>query len=424
MTTSMPMWFPLDNAAKIYPSFVSKRDPATFRVAVILKEMVDPYVLKQALSEVIYSFPSMKVSMKKGLFWYYFERNDNIPIVEKEMTIPCKKIDAYNNNGYLFKVMYYNKRISVEFFHALTDGYGGFEFLKALVNVYLVKKYNLILEVEKPSTDIEMIEDSFHRYYDPRKSVQGRMNDVRAYKMKGRLLPYGGVGVTHGRVNTSELKHVSNANGGTITTYLLSILALTILEMDPFITRPIVLNIPVNLRKVFPSKSLRNFTYFINIIIEPKTDWTLLSLIDEIKIQMEKGLDTDHLYAQMHHNVALERKWWMRLTPNILKDFILKQARYFKSKRAVTTIVSNPGVIDVHPKIDEYIEHFEFFLYAASPQNYNFGICSFNDHLVISVSKSVHEQTFIQSFFKNLSDYSMLDVEVYSNDVGEENERK
>ena len=36
-----------------------------------------------------------------------------------------------------FRVLYWNRRISVEFFHVLTDGTGGMIFLKALTGEYL-----------------------------------------------------------------------------------------------------------------------------------------------------------------------------------------------------------------------------------------------------------------------------------------------
>ena len=130
-------WFRLDNAAKIYPAFASKKDPATFRVAVVLHENVDKSRLQEALLKTLPNFPSMAVTLRKGLFWHYLDENKREPKVSEEHKMPCSYIELNKNNGYLFQLLFYKKRISLECFHALTDGYGALEFLKAILYNYL-----------------------------------------------------------------------------------------------------------------------------------------------------------------------------------------------------------------------------------------------------------------------------------------------
>ena len=45
-------WYPLDNAAQIFPLVSKKRDTNSFRFSAVLKEDVDPILLKQALKEL------------------------------------------------------------------------------------------------------------------------------------------------------------------------------------------------------------------------------------------------------------------------------------------------------------------------------------------------------------------------------------
>ena len=40
--------------------------------------------------------------------------------------------------GFLFRVSYYHKRIALEIFHALSDGYGGMQFLSITYNYLLL----------------------------------------------------------------------------------------------------------------------------------------------------------------------------------------------------------------------------------------------------------------------------------------------
>ena len=72
----MKKWFKLDNAAKVFPSVTSKRRSNLFRLSFNLKEEIDPDALRQALVYTLNRFPSMKVKMKKGFFWYYLKPNN------------------------------------------------------------------------------------------------------------------------------------------------------------------------------------------------------------------------------------------------------------------------------------------------------------------------------------------------------------
>ena len=57
-------WYRLDNAAKIYPAMVSRRNSCVFRFAINLKEEVDPYVLQRALLDMRNRFPAMFVRVR------------------------------------------------------------------------------------------------------------------------------------------------------------------------------------------------------------------------------------------------------------------------------------------------------------------------------------------------------------------------
>ena len=64
-------WSRLDNAAKIFPSTSSKRDPKVFRFACELCEPVDPEVLRSALDRTLEKFPPFRSVLRRGLFWYF-----------------------------------------------------------------------------------------------------------------------------------------------------------------------------------------------------------------------------------------------------------------------------------------------------------------------------------------------------------------
>ena len=67
------MWFPLDDAAKIYPISMDHGSQQVFRMSVYFKEDVIPELLQMALTFTIKRFASFATTLKKGFFWHYLE---------------------------------------------------------------------------------------------------------------------------------------------------------------------------------------------------------------------------------------------------------------------------------------------------------------------------------------------------------------
>ena len=85
-------WTSLDNAAKIFPPTSSSRDPKVFRFACELYETVDARILQHALDQTVKKFSFYRSTLKKGLFWYYFEENALRPVVKEEDQPLCAPI--------------------------------------------------------------------------------------------------------------------------------------------------------------------------------------------------------------------------------------------------------------------------------------------------------------------------------------------
>ena len=124
----IPSWIKLDNAATIYPSTLSRKYAAMFRMTVTLKEKVDKEILNTALSNVIKRFPSFSYKLKQGLFWSYFKHIEGTPDIDEDVNNPMIRINFKKNKGFMFRIRYFDKRLAIEYFHALTDGTGAITF--------------------------------------------------------------------------------------------------------------------------------------------------------------------------------------------------------------------------------------------------------------------------------------------------------
>ena len=129
-------WYRLDTAAKIYPSISQTHNNTTFRLGLELTEPVQKEILQEALVRIMPRFPSFAVTLRRGLFWYYFEPNPALPVVKEESGFPCKRLKDFINNGFLFNIMYYKNNVVMECFHGLADGSGAIEFFKTLMYEY------------------------------------------------------------------------------------------------------------------------------------------------------------------------------------------------------------------------------------------------------------------------------------------------
>ena len=136
-------WYRLDNAAKLYPSIKTSRWSSVYRLSISLAEPVDKNLLEQAAAIAVKRTPAFNLRIKRGLFWFYFEQNGNEPIIYEDVLYPCANIQPRLNNGFLFKLRYYQNRIALEVFHSLADGSGGMSFLKTVTAQYLELKYNI-----------------------------------------------------------------------------------------------------------------------------------------------------------------------------------------------------------------------------------------------------------------------------------------
>ena len=112
-------WLKLDLSGNVYPTLQRKSFSSVFRVSVTLKEKVDPQILQKAYEKTLPRFPSLKVALRKGLFWRYLEPNKNpVPQVERDVKNPCMPMDFKTKHRYLIRLYYYECQISFEVFHS------------------------------------------------------------------------------------------------------------------------------------------------------------------------------------------------------------------------------------------------------------------------------------------------------------------
>lgn len=400
-------WRKLDSSAKLFPIIAGKKLSSVFRLSVILKEKVEPYILKVALDKTLAQYDSFKVGLRKGFFWYYLEYNTKDVIISKEDDYPCKYIDRSQNNNYLFKVTYFENKINIDIFHSLTDGNGAMDFLKELTYNYLGLVHKEELEKENLYRNIETYnntEDSYIKNYS--KSDVKREKTKRAYILRGNSLPLYALGVTHYFINLESLKKVAKEKKCTITQYLTALVILSIFKENYIKSKsrkPIKVFIPVNLKNYFDSETVSNFFSYINIEanLNINKDINLDYIISIVKQEFDKKLNKQSILKTMSSNTEWGNNIAVSAIPLALKKAALKMSFTQISKYSTTTL-SNLGIIKVKEEYEKYIDNFLFLLSTAKIERIKCSVLSYKESIIFTFTSSLNNCSIQQTFLETL----------------------
>lgn len=417
-------WRPLDNAAKIYPAARSHNWTNAFRLSATLKEEVDTKVLQSALDVTIRRFPSLGTRLRKGLFWYYLQQVSHAPAIRQEMSYPLTRMTRKDLRDCALRVIVYHNRIAVEFFHSLTDGNGGVIFLKALLAEYLQQKYHLVIpaeqgvvgRLEEPSP--EELEDSFLKYAGP---VCASRRENNAWHLKGTPEPDGFLNVTCFQLPVAQVLEQAHHYCVSMTTFLSAALMQAILNLQAQqipnrrYRKYVRLLIPVNLRRLFPSKSIRNFALYTTPEVDPKLgDYSFEELCQIIQHRMALDVTPKQMSARIATNVKSERVFLLKITPLFIKNLVMKAVFLAVGERKSCLCLSNLGQVTLPKEMEAYVERMDFILSSQAMSPHNCGVLSYGDTLYINFTRNIVEPNLEREFFLVLRDMG-LPVEVQSN---------
>lgn len=413
-------WRRLDNSAKIFPISAGKKYSTVFRLSVVLTEKINAEILKIAVNKALVQYQFFKVKLKNGFFWNYFEYNSKDIVIEEEKEYPCKYIEPKENNNYLFKVTYFDKKINIDIFHSLTDGNSGVMFFKEIVYNYIELTHKEEFEDElriKRKVDIST-EDSYIKNYD--KKTKPKTSSKKAYKLGGKKLKLGAISAIHEIINVNQLKEEAKKNQVTITQYLTAVLIYSIYNANYLKykgKRPIKVCIPVNLKKYFPSNTISNFFSYITLEAEcyKKNLKTFEQILEFVKKDFEKRLTQEEIQKTMSGNVKLGINPIIKIIPLALKKPIVRLS-YIEIRKYTTTTFSNIGRVGIIGKYQKYIENFLMLIAPEPVEKIKCSACSFENNIVFTFTSILDDCKIEKEFYDFLKEKN-IDVKIESNGI-------
>lgn len=408
----------LDNAALIFPASENVDISNMFRLSVTMREPVDPVALQYAVNDVIPRFPALASSLKKGAFWYYLEPSYKPVVVSEQRDFPCRKLGSDGRNA-LFRVMYHEREISVEIFHPATDGTGGVTFINTLVKAYLERtgkkitgRENTLNVLDRPRP--EELEDSYQRICDG--VTQKKHVDEPAYRVQGEELPATMLLLTTGVASGRQASEIARSRGVTVGQMLTACLIWAVerereLRMDPS-EKPVVIALPVNLRSIFPSSSMRNFVG--QIPVKGKIGASYEEIEASVKEQMEELITPEYFVGFTNYNIKLQKNKLFRVIPRWIKTLAMKIVLKTMSNRVTTLSFSNLGRIKTPEEFREHVVRYDFVLSPHQRTKLFASAVCFDDVLTVNLGREIRENNVSRFFFRKLAELG-LDVTVESN---------
>ena len=405
-------WLPLDNAAKLYPSARSRTWINVFRISSTLDEEVDRDVLRVALDVTLRRFPSIAVAIKPGVFWYYLEEIKSLPEILDEKPYPLSKMTMKDMNKCAFRVLVYKNRFAVEFFHSLTDGNGALIFVKTLTAEYLYQKYGIKVPVgqgvfdrlEEPSP--EELEDSFMKYAG---DYAASRKDTNAFQILSDREADGFITSTSFVIDSEHIKREAKARGVTVTVYMTAVLIEASQRIQqrvvgrPSKYKPIKICIPVNLRSLFPSQTLRNFIMFVNLGIDPRVgEYEFDDLCQILAAQMKQQLTKRNMAAVVRKNVESEMGMFIRLVPLFIKNMFIKFLYILQGENRTCFSYSNLGVVNMSPEYLSKVKRMDFLLGPRANGPYNVTSITYNGKMYLNVTRNSKRPVLEREIFEVL----------------------
>ena len=350
-----------DTPSIMFSSLTGRRWGRTFRFTAILRREVDPALLRQAAADVLPHYPSMRTSLHCGLFWAYQTVSEELPQIRPEGVRPLQPITSRYRGLPDFRLTYKGDRVSLESAHSIGDGRGVIRAFEEILSRYVYLAEGGAEPYVPFDTPEHTCENAFDTYYRKGRTTGGREKAPRAFHFVEsyeenymKLLFLDTV--------SEKVKELAHAQGMTVTEFLAAVLILGVIHSSKQpITQPIVIAVPVDLRRFFNTGTLRNFTVQATIRYDPngRTDQTLEEICVATFGLLKAQLTREELQKSIDRFGALKNNPFVRIVPYAIKKPVL-MALQKKTHNGFSTIFTNLGDRELPASIAPHVERLQF----------------------------------------------------------------
>ena len=399
--------FPIDNSAILYLALIRKHHTNIFRFTVSLSDEIRPEVLQEAVNVVYKRFPTIFSGFRPGFFHYIQVPAETPPKVVPDPGLLINMTHEEIANC-AYRVYYQDNQVIIEGFHAATDGYGMMASTSTLIAEYLRLVYDLKIPVGYPIFDVkappaaEELEDSYLKYADAKPL---RLPSRYSYQLPGRDPKCGPVHRETLVYPVEELLAASRKYGVSITALLSAVMASSIMELQHLQKEkdmhPVRIMVPIDLRKTFPSKTLRNFILYALPTMEvSEYGCNIKDLALRFSQQIKAHLVKENLAGIISYNVKIQKMLLYRKIPSKMKCALMRLAYRFFGESNSSLTMTNLGNINLPEAMIPYVESIILTMMPRVSSPYNCGMYSYQGNFYINLCRFPKE-SLLEDIFAN-----------------------
>lgn len=410
-------YYRLDNSAIFTAAIAGVAGPLVYRLSFELEQTLVLPRLQTAIAHLAPRFPYLFVELRNGVFWHYLEPASRLPSVEVEAPWPVAPL-PYRRGRPLCRITAYGRRVACEFHHAVTDGTGAMAFLRALLVEYLRlgglgedgprEIFGDVIRPEDP-IDPEEEEDAYGRYFN--KSSPHPVKTAKAFLMPGRrrILEYR---ETEGKLPLRQALDTAKSLKVTLTELLTAIYLASLQDLYEALPpgrrrrarKNIAVQIPVNLRNLYPSRTLRNFFLCVSPSIDLRLGhWSFEEILRRVHHQFRLGLEEKEMLRQIRRNVGGEKNPLGRVMFLPFKTLLLRIINKNIGLKAFSGSISNIGAISLPEPYAAQVRAFGLILPRGRHYGANIGVFSWKETLSVTIGSCVENREFERAYFSRLA---------------------
>lgn len=428
MADKIPRFFEVDNAAQIFVAINSLKETTISRIALNLDRPVNKKQLEQALRNTLKRFPFFQVYLKKHFFDYYFEHTEDIPVIEDDSRWTNRYVN-FEAGNFPFKLKTRGKTIALELSHILSDGYGTLVFLLSIVAKYFdlegvsIEDFPLIKNEGSPISHEEW-ECGFRNTFSKKGPPQKLQS--KAYIPSGEMIPVEKYYSTRLIMNLAKVRSLAREMKVTLNVYLAGVYtsALQKLYLEDIAlnkansTLPLRIQIPVNLRRYYPTKTLRNFSYIYSPVFYIKDKALNFSeIVHSIAEQVRHERHSHSVEQQIARNLRAESNPFFRFLPRMVKKLLFKFFYHIFARSLYSGVISNLGDIKLPPTLENHIESFDIIPCNSPVPGRNTALFSYKGKLEMNIGSSVNDLRLEKKIEDQLTELGITYEAVYKRDT-------
>lgn len=398
--------FELDSSALLYLASRTRSYTNAFRISVTLTEPVLPQLLQLAVGRVAPRFPMIAAGIRKGVRQYEVVPAQVPPRIQPDRERLAGMTEEMVRNCAM-RVLYRGRKLSVEIFHTLTDGYGRLVFLQSLAAEYISLSHGMPVRGVRFCHTVRELSADDYRIYAGKNPISFRRRQV--FQFPNRAQDGSDIHTVTGICPLSSMIELSHRMNVSLTSLLTAVMASCSAEIQARYCyrrqwRPIQILVPANLRKRFPSDTLRNFTLYALPCVEKAQLWLpVAALAAVVDRQIKEQLTEEHLAGMMSTQVKLQTMPLAAHTPLPLKMGALRLGNLFFGDKNSCLTLSNLGEVTFPEELSPFVERVEFLLTPRKNTPYNCGVSSYSGKLYINFTHRGIFPELEKLFFQRLA---------------------